>query len=71
MQSMVLLHANNHFSTYTEKKLNPNGLYHAIHNYNLARGVSKTSVHLLRHTYVKHTTKMYFCFCVLYLFIQF
>lgn len=39
------------FSTYTEKKLNPNGLYHAIHNYNLARGVSKTSVHLLRHTY--------------------
>lgn len=39
------------FSTYAEKKINPNGLYHAIHNYNLSRGVEKTSVHLLRHTY--------------------
>lgn len=39
------------FSTYAEKKTNPNGLYHAIHDYNLARGVEKTSVHLLRHTY--------------------
>lgn len=39
------------FSTYTEEKMKPNGLYQAIRKYNLKRGVSKTSVHLLRHTY--------------------
>ena len=39
------------FSTYTENKLKPNGLYQAIRKYNLSRGVEKTSVHLLRHTY--------------------
>lgn len=39
------------FSTYSEKQLSPSSLYQAIRKYNLARGVSKTSVHLLRHTY--------------------
>lgn len=39
------------FSTYTENRLKPNGLYQAIRKYNLSRGVEKTSVHLLRHTY--------------------
>lgn len=39
------------FSTYTEKKLSPNALTQAIRQYNLSRGVSKTSVHLLRHTF--------------------
>lgn len=39
------------FSTYTEEKINANGLYQAIRKYNLSRGVEKTSVHLLRHTY--------------------
>lgn len=39
------------FSTYTEKRLSPGSLYQAIRKYNLARGVTKTSVHLLRHTY--------------------
>lgn len=39
------------FSTYTEKQLKPNSLSQSIRKYNLARGVEKTSVHLLRHTY--------------------
>lgn len=39
------------FSTYTEQQLSPSSLYQAIRKYNLARGVTKTSVHLLRHTY--------------------
>lgn len=39
------------FSTYSEKQLSPSSLYQAIRKYNLSRGVSKTSVHLLRHTY--------------------
>lgn len=39
------------FSTYTEKQLSPNALTQAIRQYNLSRGVSKTSVHLLRHTF--------------------
>lgn len=32
-------------------KISPNGLYQAIRKHNLRRGVEKTSVHLLRHTY--------------------
>lgn len=32
-------------------KISPNGLYQAIRKHNLSRGVDKTSVHLLRHTY--------------------
>ncbi len=39
------------FSTYTEGKLQPNSLTQAIRKYNLRRGVSKTSVHLMRHSY--------------------
>lgn len=39
------------FSTYSENQLSPNGLYQAIRKYNRSRGVEKTSVHLLRHTY--------------------
>lgn len=39
------------FSIYTEKKLAPNSLTQAIRKYNLNRGISKTSVHLMRHTY--------------------
>lgn len=39
------------FSIYTEKKLAPNSLTQAIRKYNLSRGISKTSVHLMRHTY--------------------
>lgn len=39
------------FSTYTEGKLMPNSLTQAIRAYNLRRGVKKTSVHLMRHTY--------------------
>ena len=39
------------FSTYTEKKLHPNSLTQAIRKYNLKRGVSKTSLHLMRHSF--------------------
>lgn len=39
------------FSTYKETKLSPNSLTQAIRKYNLMRGVKKTSVHLMRHTY--------------------
>lgn len=39
------------FSTHTEQKLSPNALTQAIRQYNLSRGVSKTSVHLPRHTF--------------------
>ena len=39
------------FSTYKEAKLSPNSLTQAIRKYNLKRGVKKTSVHLMRHTY--------------------
>lgn len=39
------------FSTYTESKLQPNSLTQAIRKYNLKRGVGKTSVHLMRHSY--------------------
>ena len=39
------------FSTYTEGKLQPNSLTQAIRKYNLKRGVGKTSVHLMRHSY--------------------
>lgn len=39
------------FSTYTEGKLQPNSLTQAIRKYNLSRGVNKTSVHLMRHSY--------------------
>lgn len=39
------------FSTRGDGKIAPNSLYQGIRKYNLARGVDKTSVHLLRHTY--------------------
>ncbi|WP_206214514.1 site-specific integrase [Adlercreutzia sp. ZJ242] len=39
------------FSTYSEGRLSPNSLTQAIRAYNLKRGVKKTSVHLMRHTY--------------------
>lgn len=39
------------FSTYKETKLSPNSLTQAVRKYNLNRGISKTSVHLIRHTY--------------------
>lgn len=39
------------FSTRDLGQLKPNGLIHAVSKYNRARGVSKTSIHLLRHTY--------------------
>ena len=39
------------FSTYSEKKLQPNSMTQAIRKYNLKRGVSKTSLHLMRHSF--------------------
>lgn len=39
------------FSTYSEKKLAPNSMTQAIRKYNLNRGVSKTSLHLMRHSF--------------------
>ena len=39
------------FSTYNEGMLSTQGPYQAIRKYNLSRGVEKTSVHLLHHTY--------------------
>lgn len=39
------------FSTRGDGPLKPNGLIQSVRKYNRARGVSKTSIHLLRHTY--------------------
>lgn len=36
------------------EQLSRNGLYRAISNYNKKRGVNKTSMHLLRHTFAKN-----------------
>ena len=39
------------FSTRGDGPMKPNGLIQSVRKYNRARGVSKTSIHLLRHTY--------------------
>lgn len=39
------------FSTYTEDKIKERSLYQSIRKYNLKRGVEKTSIHLMRHTF--------------------
>lgn len=42
------------FCSVTNGKLTPDGLKHALRDYNLSRGVKKTSAHALRHTFAKH-----------------
>ena len=41
------------FATKYGEKMTRQGLYQSISNYNLARGVNKTSIHLFRHTFAK------------------
>ena len=42
------------FANEYDEQLTRGGLYHAIRNYNLRRGVNKTSIHLFRHTFAKN-----------------
>lgn len=42
------------FPEYEGGKFSTQGAYWALKQYNIARGVSKTSVHLYRHTYAKN-----------------
>ena len=42
------------FPTYTYGYLSVSGLQGAIRRYNVSRGVSKTSLHLFRHTFAKN-----------------
>ena len=42
------------FPTYTGEQLSTRSFQQAIKKYNIARGVSKTSIHLFRHTFAKN-----------------
>ena len=42
------------FANEYDEQLTRGGLYHAIRNYNLRRGVQKTSIHLFRHCFAKN-----------------
>lgn len=49
------------FCTVYGEMMSENALSCAIKKYNHKRGVSRTSIHLFRHPYVKHTTKIFAC----------
>lgn len=41
------------FASISEEKLNPNSLYHSFSNYAASRGVSKSGIHAMRHTFAR------------------